>query len=121
MTNFENRLKESLSAEDEAFLRNLEDGESLFGQLGSTFAGPMKFWTGFAFVLAFAFFGIAVWAGFQLYEASEPRLMMVWLCVFLFAMIAVGLIKIWFWMRMNHLALLRELKRIELRLVRGGV
>ena len=34
MTNFENRLKESLSAEDEAFLRNLEEGESLFGQLG---------------------------------------------------------------------------------------
>lgn len=40
MTNFETRLKESLSAEDEAFLRNLEEGESLFGQLGSTFSGP---------------------------------------------------------------------------------
>lgn len=118
MTNFENRLKESLSAEDEAFLRNLEEGESLMGQLGSTFAGPMMVWTAFAFVLSFAFFGIAVWAGFKMYEATEPRLMVFWLGVFLFAMIAVGLIKIWFWMRMNHLALLRELKRIELRLVR---
>jgi DNA-directed RNA polymerase specialized sigma24 family protein len=57
MTNFETRLKESLTAEDEAFLRNLEEGESLFGQLGSTFSGPMKFWTGFAFALSFAFFG----------------------------------------------------------------
>jgi hypothetical protein len=46
--------------------------------------------------------------------------MVFWLGVFLFAMIAVGLLKIWFWMRMNHLALLRELKRIELRLVRAS-
>lgn len=45
-------------------------------------------------------------------------MMVFWLAIFLFAMIAVGLLKIWFWMRMNHLALLRELKRIELRLVR---
>ena len=118
MTNFENRLKESLSAEDEAFLRNLEEGESLFGQLGSTFSGPMKFCTGFAFVLSFAFFGIAVWAGYLMYTATEPRMMVFWLAIFLFAIIAVGLLKIWFWMRMNHLALLRELKRIELRLVR---
>ncbi len=120
MTSFETRLKDSLTAEDEAFLRNLEAGESLIGQLGSTFTGPLKVWTGFAFALSFAFFGLAVWAGWQMYQASEPRLMVFWLGVFLFAMIAVGLIKIWFWMRMNHLALLRELKRIELRLVRGG-
>ena len=64
--------------------------------------------------------GIAVWAGIQMYNASEPRLMVFWLGVFLFAMIALGLLKIWFWMRMNHLALLLELKRIELRLVRAS-
>lgn len=120
MTNFETRLKESLSAEDEAFLRNLEEGESLFGQLGSTFTGPMKFLTGFAFVLSFAFFGIAVWAGFEMYGATEPRMMVFWLAIFLFAMISVAMLKMWFWMRMNHLAVLRELKRIELRLARGG-
>lgn len=37
----------------------------------------------------------------------------------MFGMLAVAMIKMWFWMRMNHLALLRELKRIELRLARG--
>lgn len=120
MTTFETRLKESLSAEDEAFLRNLEEGESLFGQLGSTFTGPMKFLTGFAFVLTFAFFGIAVWAGFNIYSAAEPREMVFWLAVFIFGMVSVAMLKMWFWMRMNHLALLRELKRIELRVARGG-
>lgn len=121
MTNFETRLKEGLSAEDEVFLKNLESGESLIGQLGATFSGPMKFWTGFAFVLSFVLFGIAVWAGFRMYAAAEPREMVFWLAVFIFGMLAVSMIKIWFWMRMNHLAVLRELKRIELRIVRGTV
>ena len=120
MTNFEARLKDGLTAEDEAFLKNLEEGESLFGQLGATFSGPLKVWTGFAFVLSFAFFGIAVWAGFRILEAAETREMIFWLAVFLFGMLTVSMLKIWFWMRMNHLATLRELKRIELRLVRGG-
>lgn len=121
MTNCETRRQEGLSAEDEAFLRNLEPGESLFGQLGATFSGPMKFWTGFAFVLSFVLFGIAVWAGFRMYAAAELRELMFWMAVFMSGMLAVSMIKIWFWMRMNHLAVLRELKRIELRIVRAGV
>ncbi len=121
MTNFETRLKESLTAEDEAFLKNLETNESLFGQFGATFSGPMRFWTAFAFLLSFTFFGLAVWAGFRMYEATEPRDMALWLALLILGMLAVSMIKIWFWMRMNHLALLRELKRIEVRIVRGAV
>lgn len=120
MTSFEARLKDGLTAEDEAFLKNLEEGESLFGQLGATFAGPLKVWTAFAFVLSFAFFAIAVWAGLRILEATETREMVFWLAVFMFGMLAVSMLKMWFWMRMNHLSLLRELKRIELRVSRSG-
>lgn len=120
MTDFESRLKHSLTAEDEAFLKDLESGEGLFVQLGSTFSGPMKFWTGFAFVLTLVFVGVAVWAGFRIYGAGDAREAIFWLAVFLFGVVSVAMLKMWFWMRMNHLALLRELKRIELRLVRGG-
>ncbi|MFN7163220.1 MAG: DUF6768 family protein [Hyphomonas sp.] len=121
MTSFETRLKEGLTAEDEAFLKNLEEGESLFGQLGATFSGPMKFWTGFAFVLSFAFFGLAVWCFVQMLGTEDLRQMLLWLTGVFGGMLSVAMIKIWFWMRMNHLAVLRELKRIELRLARGAV
>lgn len=116
MTNFDMRLKEGLSAEDEAFLKDLEEGESLFGQLGATFTGPMKLWSGAAFVLTFAFLALAIWSLIRILGASEVREMILWLVGFVFAMLTVAIIKIWFLMRMNHLALLRELKRLELRL-----
>jgi len=68
-------------------------GESLFGQFGATLSGLITFWTGFAFVLSFALFGFAVWAGFHMDGATEPRIMVFWLGVLLFAMIAVGLLR----------------------------
>jgi hypothetical protein len=120
MTNFETRLKEHLSAEDEAFLKNLEDGESLFGQLGATFSGPMKVWTGFAFGLSLAFFGLAVWCFVEMLRTEDIREMLLWLTGVVCGVVSVSMIKVWFWLRMNHLALLRELKRIELRMVRSG-
>jgi hypothetical protein len=119
MTNFDTRPKAGLSAEDEAFLKNLEEGESMFSQLGATFTGPMKAWTGVAFVLSFVFLALAVWSLIRMLGASEVREMILWFAGFVFAMLTVAMIKIWFWMRMNHLALLRELKRLELRLARG--
>ncbi|MFN7056039.1 DUF6768 family protein [Hyphomonas sp.] len=120
MTNFETRLKDGLTAEDEAFLKNLEEGESLFGQLGATFSGPMKVWTGFAFLLGFVFFVGVVWSMVQITRAETVQAVGLWLGALVFFMVATGMIKVWFWLRMHHLALLRELKRIELRIARGG-
>jgi hypothetical protein len=120
MTSFETRLKEGLSAEDEAFLKNLEGGTSLFGQLGATFSGPMRLWTGFAFLLGFVFFVGVVWSMVEISRAETVQEIGLRLAAVVFFMVATGMIKVWFWLRMHHLALLRELKRIELRIARSG-
>ncbi|MDG1826065.1 MAG: hypothetical protein P8H62_07330 [Henriciella sp.] len=119
MSSFENRLKASLSAEDEAFLKDLEPDAGLFQQMGSTFAGPLGGWTVYAFIMSFAMFGLSVWSIWNIFHVETTREMILWLALASFTMLGVGLIKMWFWMRMNHLAVLRELKMIELRLVKG--
>ena len=53
-----------------------------------------------------------------MFTVDDTRELALWTAGALAAMLAVGLIKIWFFERMNFIALLRELKRIELRLVR---
>lgn len=118
MSNFEDRLKASLSAEDEAFLKDLEPEAGLFQQMGSTFSGPLGGWTVYAFVMSLTMFGLAIWSVWNMFHVETTREMILWFVLASYSMLAVGLIKIWFWMRMNHLAVLRELKMIEFRLVK---
>ncbi|MEO1553061.1 MAG: DUF6768 family protein [Pseudomonadota bacterium] len=120
MSSFEDRLLTSLSADDEAFLKELEDDVGLIQQMGSIFSGPLKYWTAFAFAQSFVFVGISIWALIEMFQATSLKMLVLWFSLFFGTMLAVSMIKIWIWMRMNHLGVLRELKRIELRLVKAG-
>ena len=119
MNNFEDRLMTSLNADDEAFLKELEDDVGLFQQMGMTFSGPLRYWTAFAFIMSFGIFILSLWAGYNMLKAESLKLVILWGALFGWASLGVGMLKIWFWMRMNHLNVLRELKRIELRLVKS--
>ena len=120
MNTFEDRLLTSLSADDEAFLKELEEDVGLFQQMGMTFSGPLRYWTVFAFLMSFGIFILSLWAGYNMLKAESLKLVILWGALFGWASLGVGLIKVWFWMRMNHLNVLRELKRIELRLVKSS-
>lgn len=118
MSDYDLRMRDGLTAEDEAFLKDLEDKRGLFDQIGDTFNGPQGGWTVFAWILSLAFFALSVFCFYKLTGAAESREGLLWLAGTMAGWISVGLVKIWFWMRMNHLATLRELKKIEFRLVK---
>jgi hypothetical protein len=120
MSSFEDRLMTSLNAEDEAFLKELEEDVGMFQQMGMTFSGPLRYWTAFAFAISFLIFALSIWAGYNMLQAESLKLVVLWGALFGWASLGVAMLKIWFWMRMNHLNVLRELKRIELRLVKAG-
>ena len=117
MTPIDDRLSAGLSADDAAFLKELEDGRGLFTQLGATFEGPLRFWTMLVFVFTLGFTVLGVVAVFQLLASERMSAIVLWASALWFSLIAVSMLKMWLFMRMNHLAVLRELKKIELRLV----
>lgn len=118
MSTFEDRLLTSLSAEDKEFLKELEPGTGLFEQLSLMFTGPLRYWTAFALIFSLFFFFLGAWAVYQMFQTDDLKTVVLWGMLVGWCSLSVGIIKIWFWMRMNHLAVLRELKRIELRLVK---
>ncbi len=120
MTEFDDRLKAGMSADDQAFLNDLEGDDGMFVQMGATFSGPMRFWVFYAAILSFVLFFLALFGLYQMFQAETVREMILWSALLGFGMLAVGMIKMWFLMRMNHLAVLKELKKIELRLVQLG-
>lgn len=118
MTRFDDKMKAALDADDEAFLRELDADRGLFVQMGDTLKGPLGGWATLTLVMTFpmaAFLFFAVW---RMFAAAEMRELVLWTAGALAAMLALGFVKQWFFERMNFIALLRELKRIELRIAR---
>lgn len=120
MSNFNQNLEDALSQDDEEFLHSLDNEPGLFAQMGSAFHGRLKYWTAFAFIQSLVLFGAAIYCFWQLLGSESAREAILWATGVWSTLLAVGLFKIWFWMRMNHLATLREIKRMELHLVRDA-
>ena len=115
MTKFDNDLGAALAAEDREFLEDLENGRGLFDQLGATMQGPMRFWTYLMGIFTFVFFGLAVYCAWMAVEAIALRETILWSAAALWCALAVAMLKLWLWERMNLLSLLTELKKLELR------
>lgn len=115
MDKFEQDLGAALSADDQAFLNDLENGRGLFDQLGATLQGPMRFWSYLITLVTFFVFLGAVYCGWQAIIALELRETILWSTAVLVLFMMVGFAKNWIFQRMNLLSVLAELKRIELR------
>ncbi len=118
MTEFDARLKQALSEDDKAFLNELEDGQGLFDQIGNTFIGPMAGWSAISMAISV----MATIAGlliiWQMFEADTTRGLLLWMAAGWAAWTVQVQTKQWLFQRMNTLLLLKELKKIELRVAR---
>lgn len=118
MTDFDKRLRDSLSREDEAFLRDLEDQRGMFEQLGAAFHGPMRFWTWVVNVVVLLVTGLGFYCIWQMFQVDTTRSLILWTAGGWASWTVQIALKQWLWERINMLNVLRELKKIELRLVR---
>ncbi|MEO1169112.1 MAG: DUF6768 family protein [Pseudomonadota bacterium] len=118
MTEFDDRLRAALDADDEAFLKELDEGRGLFAQIGDTLSGPLGGWAKMVFVILFPMSAFMFYAIWQMFTVDGTREIILWSVGALATVTGVGMIKQWFFERMNLMAVSRELKRIELRVAR---
>ena len=116
MSTFDEDMRRSLSAEDQAFLRDLEDGRGLFAQLGATFHGPMRFWMMFGWVFIILITAVGFYAIWQMFQTETDRGLILWAAAAWAAWTVQIALKQWVFDRMHLLTILRELKKVELRL-----
>lgn len=120
MTSIDDRIRGALSEDDKAFLASLDREPGMFRQIGDTFHGPIGRWMVLVTVGGLAITAVGVLAVVKMLEAGDTRSLILWTALAWAALSAVTAIKQWTFARMNTLSILRELKRIELRLADAG-
>jgi hypothetical protein len=118
MNDADARIRAALSAEDEAFLAGLDRERGLLAQVGDMFRGPIGRWTVLAYVMGVAVTALGAWTVVKMFAATDMRALILWTAAALTCALMVTTVKLWAWSRMQTLSILRELKRIELRVAR---
>lgn len=118
MTNLDQAIRQALSAEDAEFLARFEKEAPIHEQVLQTFRGSFGPFNVLGWFIGFAMFGLLLYCGWNAYHAADLRGLMLWGGGAILAMIALGLIKLWFWMELQKNQVLREVKRLELQIAR---
>ena len=116
MTDIDDRIGAALDADDREFLQRLDEERGLFAQIGDTMTGPLGGWAKLVFAVAALLAALLFYSVWQLISTTDLRQMILWTAATLGILIALGFTKEWFFSRMNLLTVLREIKRLELRL-----
>jgi len=111
------KIKEALSEQDQALMEHFEE-QGLVGQLGGLFKGKLAWLSILTFVIGTILTIIAVYAGWQFIIADDVPSMLRWGGLVWITGISQMMIKLWSWMRMETNRTLREIKRLELQIIR---
>ena len=115
MSNFDERIRKSLSAEDQAFLAELDTDRPLYREITATFQGRMRWLTALGWVMGFVLFLVAAYCGWRAWHEPDLRDMLGWGAGCAVAVSGVALIKIWFWLELKTNTIVREIKRLEIQ------
>lgn len=109
-------IRTALTQEDEEFLTHLQDDPGLYELVADTFRGRLRLFTAISWISTLVFTVLMFYSGYRMFGAEGSE-QIVWQTATIFFMLATALTKLGVWMEIHRKSLLRELKRIELRLV----
>jgi len=115
MTDIDEKIREALRREDAELLAHYQTEPPVHELLIDAFRGRRVWLSSLAVVFTIVIFGLSLYALYGFFHAEGTRSLIAWACGFLWASLAVAMLKIWFWMEIQRNAVVREIKRLELQ------
>ncbi len=92
--------------------------ESFFRQMLDTFKGRNGWLAVLSFVYTIVFAAVMIYAAYRFFTDEEFESTVFWGIIMVHMAVFVGLLKMWYFMKMDRNTLLRELKRLELQVAK---
>lgn len=93
-----------------------EEQANVLQLIGRSFKGNFRITAFFVIFLQVIFAALSIWCVIELLNHDDIGLKINWLAGALGAFIVFTALRLWFFMELNRLSVLREIKRVELQL-----
>ncbi|MGS0683055.1 DUF6768 family protein [Shewanella sp. 125m-7] len=111
--------RQQVLKESEQIDRQLKRDPSLFAMLGDAYKGRLGGWMILMSIIAFLLSLLMLWSGYQFFfVVVSPVALIKWGVMLLLASMMQIAIKMWIYNEMNRNATAREIKRLELAVVK---
>ncbi|MBL4591977.1 MAG: hypothetical protein JKY96_08465, partial [Phycisphaerales bacterium] len=102
MDDLDTKIRNALNSENTKLLGDPNDGHRLDQLVLSVFKSNNRFITALMMVMTFVFLGIAIWCVVQFFGTDNTKELIAFASGFLTCMMALSMMKIWFWMEMQR-------------------
>ena len=116
MRDIDKMIRDALPAEDVELFESLGEKQGIREMVVDSFRGKTGWLVTVVFVTIPAFVVVAVVAAVQFFQVETVNEMIAWACAFMFCWIAIGMMKVWYWMELSKNTVIREVKRLELQI-----
>ena len=116
MSKLEDEIRNALMEDDQAS-QDLAKEKSYFGEIGELFRGRYRWITIGAYIEAFLFFGVGIYGVLGILDATDDTARTLYLLLAIFGFLITIMIKLWLWIQINRNSTVREILRLELRIV----
>jgi peptidoglycan/LPS O-acetylase OafA/YrhL len=117
MQDIDEKIRHALTAEDQKAIAAIDRGAGLFELMGMSFRGKQAWMMIYLYLAGFAVFVVLVYALAQYFNATDIKTSLIWMLGILTCMLMIVLTKLLAWQQMWKLELMREIKRLEMRIM----
>lgn len=117
MNNIDEQIRNALDAEDRKAIAEIDDGAGLFEMISLTFKGKQAWMAYYMYFVGLAVFAALVYFVVQYLGTSDIKTSLNWALLIIGCMFVLTMVKILGWQQIQKMELMREIKRLEMRIM----
>lgn len=117
MTDIDEEIRQALTDEDQKAIDEIDNEAGLFELIGMTFKGKQAWITYYIYFVGFAVAGAGVYFIIQYLGTSDIKSSLTYALLIITCLFIIAILKLFSWQQMQKLELLREIKRLEMRIM----
>lgn len=117
MNDVDEKIRQALTQQDQAEIDAMSQQAGLFEMIGLSLSGRQAWFTYYMYILGFATFFVWLWMTVQFFGSTDIQTSLEWLLGIITCLTLFTIIKILGWQQMQKLEIMREIKRLEMRMM----